>query len=189
MSARDDIIRNLAQNRPPEVSLPTIPKFDYLEDLPGQFSKNAELSFTGIDTAPEDWQEWIQQRFPSVNVWYSAIDGLEGTMQIYKDMQGKDLAQLELAILDAKYGVAENGGVWIEESQMPLRIIPFICEHLVIRLQVQDIVPTMHHLYETINLKSSGYCTFIAGPSKTADIEQSLVVGAQGSRTHTVVLQ
>jgi L-lactate dehydrogenase complex protein LldG len=28
---------------------------------------------------------------------------------------------------------------------------------------------------------------FLSGPSKTADIEQSLVFGAQGSRTHRVI--
>jgi L-lactate dehydrogenase complex protein LldG len=41
-----------------------------------------------------------------------------------------------------------------------------------------DIVPTMHEAYRQINIAEEGWGAFIAGPSKTADIEQSLVIGA-----------
>jgi L-lactate dehydrogenase complex protein LldG len=46
----------------------------------------------------------------------------------------------------------------------------------------------MHQAYERIGNQEYGFGTFIAGPSKTADIEQSLVLGAHGARGLTVFL-
>ncbi|MGZ3757875.1 MAG: LutC/YkgG family protein, partial [Mucilaginibacter sp.] len=95
---------------------------------------------------------------------------------------------VELGIIRAHLGVAENGAVWIKEDLVNHRVLPFICQHLAIVLNRQSIVSTMHEAYEQIGVEDYGYGTFIAGPSKTADIEQSLVLGAHGSRTMTVFL-
>jgi len=46
----------------------------------------------------------------------------------------------------------------------------------------------MHHAYDRIGDADYGFGLFLAGPSKTADIEQSLVLGAHGSRSMTVFL-
>ena len=46
----------------------------------------------------------------------------------------------------------------------------------------------MHHAYDRIAQAEYPFGLFLAGPSKTADIEQSLVLGAHGSRSMTVFL-
>ena len=66
------------------------------------------------------------------------------------------------------------------------RLLPFICQHLILVIDKSDIVPTMHHAYQKIDIAKEGFGIFIAGPSKTADIEQSLVIGAHGARTATI---
>ena len=84
-------------------------------------------------------------------------------------------------------GVAENGAVWIEQD-VKQRAIYFIAEKLVILLDKNKIVNNMHEAYKLIDTGEYGFGTFISGPSKTADIEQALVMGAHGARDVTVVL-
>jgi L-lactate dehydrogenase complex protein LldG len=98
------------------------------------------------------------------------------------------LQDVELIILKAHLGVAENGAVWITEQLMGLRIAPFITQHLAIVLHEGSIVPDMQYAYAAIGDKRYGFGSFIAGPSKTADIEQALVLGAHGPRTMTAYI-
>ncbi len=103
-----------------------------------------------------------------------------------KTRDGLSLAGVEVLEIDGAFGVAENGAIWLTEEALPHRVAPFICQHLVIH--VQKIVPNMHAAYEELNYPTSGFGLFLAGPSKTADIEQSLVIGAHGARSLTVVI-
>jgi L-lactate dehydrogenase complex protein LldG len=121
------------------------------------------------------------------------------------------LENVDLAILHAHFGVAENGACWITETQMLHRALPFITQHLALVIHRREIVADMHQAYDRIALLESaasastastaagslpaatptapyGFATFIAGPSKTADIEQSLVLGAHGPMSLTVFL-
>ena len=76
----------------------------------------------------------------------------------------------------------------MDDSQLPHRVIPFITEHLVIVLSKENLVDTLHQAYKRIGEEHSGFGLFVAGPSKTADIEQSLVIGAHGPVSLTVIL-
>jgi L-lactate dehydrogenase complex protein LldG len=110
-----------------------------------------------------------------------------GRRRFDKTMDGLSLADVEVLEIDGEFGVAENGAIWLTEEAMPHRVAPFICQHLVIN--VTEIVPTMHAAYARLGGVKSGFGLFLAGPSKTADIEQSLVVGAHGARSLTIVIR
>jgi L-lactate dehydrogenase complex protein LldG len=106
------------------------------------------------------------------------------TMQRPHELEGVDLA-----ILPGEFGVAENGAVWVPGSTLgPHRAIFVIAEHLVLILPAAQIVHTMQHAYARICFERPGFGLFISGPSKTADIEQSLVIGAHGPRSCTLFL-
>ena len=97
-------------------------------------------------------------------------------------------ADVELAILPSYLGVAENGALWLTETQMNIRVLPFISQHLAVVINRTDLVPTMAQAYAKIGDADYGYGAFISGPSKTADIEQSLVIGAHGPRSLSVFI-
>ena len=94
----------------------------------------------------------------------------------------------DLAIVQGEIGVAENGCVWIPQN-VKHKGIYFIAEYLVIVLDKTKVVNNMHEAYRQINFGEKGFGVFISGPSKTADIEQALVVGAHGAKGVTVILK
>ena len=98
------------------------------------------------------------------------------------------LQNVELTIIKAHFGVAENSALWVTDDILGQRVAPFITQYLAIIVNKKDLIPTMHHAYDRIGNQEYGFGTFIAGPSKTADIEQSLVLGAHGARGLVVFL-
>ena len=95
----------------------------------------------------------------------------------------------DVGIIRGKFGVAENACIWVPQ-QMKEKAVCFISENLVILLPKSQIVNNMHEAYKRIEFDKTydGYGTFISGPSKTADIAQVLVMGAQAARSATILL-
>ena len=103
--------------------------------------------------------------------------------------QASDLNGTDVGIIRGQFGVAENACVWIPQT-MKEKAVCFISENLVILLPKSQIVNNMHEAYKRIEFDKEydGYGTFISGPSKTADIAQVLVMGAQAARSATILL-
>jgi len=99
-------------------------------------------------------------------------------------------ADLDLLVVAAAFGVAENGAVWIGEQDPAVRAGLFLTQHLIVLLERSRLVHNMHQAYERLGVEvgRTGYGCFISGPSKTADIEQALVVGAHGPRSLTALV-
>ena len=98
------------------------------------------------------------------------------------------LASLDVLVCESSLGVAENGAVWVATSDTAFRAALFLAARVVIVVGEEALVDDLHQAYERIDVRSHTFGAFVAGPSKTADIEQSLVIGAHGPKELTLVL-
>lgn len=100
-----------------------------------------------------------------------------------------DLGDVDVAILTGEFAVAENAAVYVTDRGIKHRAVYFLTQHLVLVVPRSEMLDHMHQAYDRISFEGAGYGLFIAGPSKTADIEQSLVIGAHGPKSLTVILR
>jgi L-lactate dehydrogenase complex protein LldG len=185
MSTRETILAAIEGITLEPKPLPEIPDFR----IPGEVTETFVHSISGNKgevLTKAEFEAWLADA--GVSKVISLSSHFEGLSSSALPEDPHELDDLELTILDGQFGVAENGAIWLEDKDLGLRILPFITEHLVIVLNQKDLVETMHRGYDRIGSASSGFGVFIAGPSKTADIEQSLVVGAHGAKSLRVVL-
>ena len=185
MSSREKILSAIRGISKDETPLPKLPDFGVEGSLAEVFTQSI-LGNKGEVISTSDLESWLEkQQFPKI---ISLAKGFEQFSNLELPKDPHELDDLNLAILEGQFGVAENGAIWLDDRQLPLRALPFIAEHLVLVLRKTDLFPTLHQAYQEIGVEYSGFGLFIAGPSKTADIEQSLVIGAHGAKSLRVVL-
>ena len=142
-----------------------------------------------VELSPEeDINDLIVRLFPEAKEIASNLPEIRNATRNPDTVEdAKALNGTDLGVIRGRFGVAENGCIWVPQT-MKERAVCFISEHLVILLPKDGIVNNMHEAYRRLEFNDYGYGTFISGPSKTADIAQVLVMGAQAARSVTVVL-
>lgn len=192
MSSRDEILKTITANKPAFTDLPVIAIEQVIsfESLTAQFRETLERIGGKVEYLDHEelLQDFITERSANQPYVINTLHLSESEREEIKSKDSYALAAVDLACIRGTLAIAENGSIWVDENQMVNRLLPFICQHLIIVLNADDFVATMHHAYERINVAETGFGAFIAGPSKTADIEQSLVIGAHGARSLTVVV-
>ena len=186
MSSREKILSSIAANKPTLVALPKVPMFEGDGSIERFKTVLQSIGATAVELDSEtDCQAAITQYYSDMKNIASKI--VKANVAINTGTPKEILEQVDLAVIQGEIGVAENGTIWVPESNMLNRALPFITQHLVLVLDKNNIVANMQQAYD--RLKSVGsYGVFIAGPSKTADIEQSLVIGAHGARSMMVLI-
>lgn len=137
--------------------------------------------------ATDDLNAVIRKAYPVAKVFASNVKGIQADLNPDTVANAADLNGTDVGIIQGEMGVAENACMWVPQT-MKERAIYFISEELVILLDKKNIVNNMHEAYKRVEINNYGYGVFISGPSKTADIEQALVMGAQAARGVTVIL-
>lgn len=191
--SKESILAAIRANKPVAGALQQSSNFEsYQEDsLYDKFILQAEFigsTVVGVKNA-EEIEAYVNENFKSSDRIVSNVVALSSSFAGIEALQAAhQFSDLELAILPAHFAVAENAAVWLTQDQMGQRIIPFICQHLAVVVSVNKIVKDMHAAYAYMEELNYEFGTFIAGPSKTADIEQSLIIGAHGARSMLIFL-
>ena len=193
MNSREKILAAVKNNLPAGTELPPLSRTvaDQTNNPVQQFIRTlGNIGGTAVEVS--SWEEvtvFLKDRFPQKSRWVNRITELGNvSTSVDFDQNPHGFENVTLSILKGHFGVAENGAVWVTDDRMGDRALPFICEHLALVIPAHEILPTMHQAYERIGSEKYNFGTFIAGPSKTADIEQSLVLGAHGPKSLTVFL-
>ncbi|MBT1700418.1 LUD domain-containing protein [Fulvivirgaceae bacterium PWU4] len=190
MDSREKILSQVRKNQPGVAMLPDLNFSSSSDNIAEKFS-TVLVNIGGAVLEVSGWDELhasLVTNFTNKRI-VTTIPELNqriGTVDFRQDPHL--LENVALAVLPGKFAVAENGAVWITDEMMGDRALPFICENLALVIRKQDILPTLNEAYQQIGMSSYNLGTFIAGPSKTADIEQSLVLGAHGAKSLVVYL-
>ena len=192
MSSRNNILSRIEKNKPALTALPVI-NTNMVSSYDDVFVKfSTTLKSIGGDVIEinsfDELNNIIAEKNNTGKLVVNTIHQLGDVDSQLIGMPKEILNGVDTAIIKGAIAVAENGAVWLYESQMINRLLPFICQHLILVIEKKNIVATMHQAYQQIDTGKEGFGVFIAGPSKTADIEQSLVIGAHGARSLTVHL-
>jgi L-lactate dehydrogenase complex protein LldG len=192
MSSRENILAAVLQNQPETTSLPDISRFrgDYNNTVDRYMTVFKSIGGAAylVDDI-EAVKDTIRQDFDVTKRIITTLPELADIGELISANQDPHIFEdVELAVIKAHFSVAENGAVWLTEELMGHRIIPYICQHLAVIVMADKIVPTLHEAYEIIGEGEYEFGGFIGGPSKTADIEQALVLGAHGPLTMTVFI-
>ena len=194
MSNKDDILKKYRANVREKYDMPDlsdIKAITYPNPLV-QFVKMTEMvGGQVIEVDPgRDVNVLIRELFPEAKEIASNLQEITiATRNPDTVGRARDLNGTDVGIIRGKFGVAENACIWIPQT-MKEKAVCFISENLIILLPKSQIVNNMHEAYKRIEFDKEydGYGTFISGPSKTADIAQVLVMGAQAARSATVLL-
>ena len=194
MASRTDILNAVRSRKLAPTELPSLagPWIAYA-DRWRQFAETLQaVGGRCIEIGDEQSLRHELARFEPVNTAKKICSLVSGVLSSNVDLAGIDdpheLQDVDVAVVRGHFAVAENAAVWVSDENLRHRALLFIVQHLVLVVPRDQVIDNMHQAYERLRFEGRGYGIFISGPSKTADIEQSLVIGAHGPRSLTVFL-
>jgi L-lactate dehydrogenase complex protein LldG len=194
-NSRTQILNDLRAALPESSPLPELASsgpWNTFEDIFSRFSDT--ISAVGGNCIRVSTRDDANAALQELSAWHNAkvrcslSAGIgDSTFDPYSVSDPHSLNNTDFAVLPGKFGVAENGAIWVTDSGIPHRVLFFLPQHLALVIPAGQIVHNMHEAYARIQPRQNAFAGFISGPSKTADIEQSLVIGAHGARSLTVL--
>ena len=94
-----------------------------------------------------------------------------------------------MGITSADWLIARTGSVICRSSGLISRRSLGFPTHLIIISEISNLLPSLEDVFPGISTNNnSSFFTIMTGPSRTADIEKQLVLGAHGPKYLTVVV-
>jgi len=193
-TSRDRILRELRAALPESSPIPDLPDTGPWQTFDDPFAHFCDLLSTAgghcvhVGTVAEAHASLLNvDEWAAATVRCSLVPGVgDSTVDPASIDDPHLLENVDYAVMPGQFGVAENGAIWVTDAGIVHRVLFFLPQHLSIVIPSSQIVNNMHEAYARIEPQKHAFSCFISGPSKTADIEQSLVIGAHGARSLTV---
>jgi L-lactate dehydrogenase complex protein LldG len=99
-----------------------------------------------------------------------------------------ELASTEISIVHPSFAVADIGSLVFIYNETGTSLPHFLCDNTFVIINKAQIVANQFELFNKIDIEKTKNMVFITGPSRTADIEKVLVLGAHGPRKLVVFL-
>lgn len=128
----------------------------------------------------------LRELHPRAKVVCSAVPEIAGTRRVQTVQDPHELADVDVGVVRAQFGVAESGAVWLTQEDLVVDALGLLSQHLIVLLDPDLILLDMHEAYRRVPLDQTAFGCFMMGPSATADVEATLVHGAQGARSLNV---
>lgn len=190
-AAKQTILTAIRRHALPEAPLPSLDQaWIQFPDVRAQFA--SVLESVGGRAVPVADLGGLNAELAALPAWSAAkktvslVEGISGNTELASLVDPHATEDIDFAVLPGEFAVAENGAVWVTDAAVKHRAVYFIAQHLALVVPASSIVANMHEAYRRLSFNSPRFGAFISGPSKTADIEQALVIGAHGPRSMTV---
>ncbi len=191
MTSKEQILQNIRTNNVvKDTPLPDYANFGLTFD--DKFSKfQTMLESVGgkaLVIKKEELDATIKKIYPEEKTISTNVDICNiGNFDSNNETDPHNLRDVDLCVVKGEFAVAENGAVWLKNSENRHRSLYFIAQNIVLVVDKKSLLNNMHEAYDLISFEKSTYGVFVSGPSKTADIEQSLVIGAHGPKSGYVI--
>ena len=195
-SSRDIILGKIKTALPQSSPLPDLAAVTNWQTFADPYEQFATiLKFVGGEAvrvktlAAADAHLRTQDHWNNGKIRCSVVEGVgDSTINLNMIDDPHKLENVDFAVLRGHFAVAENAAVWVTDDTVKHRVLYFIPQYIAIVVPASKMFHNLHEAYASMTIGQHAFAGFISGPSKTADIEQSLVIGAHGARSLIVYL-
>ena len=188
---RERFIAKVRAAQPVATLKPEVPLFPVTDVRSAKERFEAALAVMGGQSLTlenlADLSEWIEERFGATAIVCSAVAEVSGNRALDSTTVPASLADVDVGIVRARFGVAETGSLWFSETEYRVNALGYLPQHLVVLLNDGDLLDGLQDVYRKTDFYTARYAALVTGPSATADIEGVMIRGAQGVRSLTVV--
>jgi L-lactate dehydrogenase complex protein LldG len=186
-SSREAILEAIRSSLPKNnVEHPRIPVFQRMDKpLKPEFEQHLQQAGGAAHNVGSvaEVEAKLMALHPGAKVVCSAVPEIAGTRRVEKIRDPHELADVDVGVVRAQFGIAESGAIWLTQEDLVVDALAVLSQHLIVLLDPGQIVRDMHEAYRRVRLNETAYGCFMMGPSATADVEATLVHGAQGARS------
>jgi L-lactate dehydrogenase complex protein LldG len=144
----------------------------------------AESESTRLAVTGESETLAIAETVTKTNRGFEAINALELTSNERKSR----LAEITTALTKAAFAVADMGSVVFIYDRSRTSQPYFLSDCVIVLVSKSDLVANHFTLLEKLDPVEAKNMVFVTGPSRTADIEKILILGAHGPRRLVILL-